>query len=94
MITTARTDAGMLWEQESAQIWESLQESKDSQQSAFDNLKLALENLNACRMAIENAYNTAEGCLLDHVGSYLTDVEELYDQMKADMTRLRMERGF
>ena len=94
MITTARTDAGILWEKESSDIWEGLQESKDSQNEAFENLRLALKNLNACRMAIENAYNTAEGCLLDYVGSYLTDVEELYDQMKADMTKLEMERGF
>jgi hypothetical protein len=62
-------------------------------EAVFGNLKLALTSLKACMNGLEDAYNTAEGCLMDHVGSYLIDVEDLYDKMNADIRKLMRERG-
>ena len=93
MITTALTDAGTLWEQEAAREWEAMNESSESQTAVFSNMKIALANLKACMKGLEDAYNTAEGSLLDHVGSYLIDVEDLYDKMNADIRNLMRERG-
>lgn len=94
MITTVETDAGMLWEQEAAREWEALKETDESQAAVFNNLKSVLADLKKCMKGLEDAANTAEGSLLDHVGSYLIDVEDLYDQMNSDIRRLMNERGY
>ena len=94
MITTVETDAGMLWEQEAAREWEALNETDESQAAVFNNLRIVLADLKKCMKELEDAANTAEGCLLDHVGSYLIDVEDLYDQMNSDIRRLMNERGY
>ena len=94
MITTASTDAGILWEQDAARKWEALNDTDESQAAVFNNLRIVLADLKKCMKGLEDAANTADGCLLDHVGSYLIDVEDLYDQMNSDIRRLMNERGY